>query len=293
MIADYHQRHNGLKWKIGRVARWLRDRWVLAVVTFVAAVALAAWPLLTLYKSLSGEIAWSLTVVGVLAAFAAASDRIADWHVKKEAELEEEAERRATNNTLTSLLDLLESTHDIAFLEGAARTAELKTLRTQLAQNAAIAPVASGIRASCYVLTRDADGWRQLYDPKSRGRVDQASTEFFERDDPDHPIWWMMSARDSDCTIYKEPDEESRVDWASKPYNTFVSVPIQDDGVVFGMLSVNAPQVGDLTEVDRLTVIAMARVMAGTLAMDKGPRNLRSEQSSSDTVGTEQGGADA
>lgn len=132
-----------------------------------------------------------------------------------------------------------------------------------------------------------------MYDPKSRGRGDEASTEFVEQDDPDHPIWIMMSARDSDCVIYKEPDAQPRVDWSSKPYKTFVSVPVQADSVVFGMISVNAPQVGDLTEVDRLAVIAMARVMAATLTMDFGPRRLRTERDEFATVDPKQGGPDA
>lgn len=286
---------NGLRWKAGKLARRLRDHWVLAGITLLAAIALAVLPLVRLDadKALTERTAWILTVFGILAAVAAAADRVADWHVKKESELEQTAERSAVNNTLTALLGLLDSTRDLAFREGAARVAAIDTLRSQLAQSAAIAPTASDVRASYYLLARDKDGWRRLYDPKSRGRADQASTDFVERDDPDHPIWTMMSARDSDCVIYREPDDQPRVDWSSKPYKTFVSVPIQADSVVFGMLSVNAPQVGDLTEVDRLAVIAMARIMATTLALDEGPRKLRTSRDESATVELKQGGPDA
>lgn len=285
----------GMRWRVGQVARWLRDHWILAGITLSAAIALAVLPLVRLYtdENLTQPTAWILTAFGIVAALAAAADRIADWHVKRESEFEEEAERSAVNNTLTALLGLLDSTRDIAFREGAARAAALDTLRSQLAQSAAIAPTASDVRASYYLLARDDDGWRRLYDPKSRGRGDEASTEFVEQDDPDHPIWRTMSARDSDCVIYKEPDADPRVDWSSKPYKTFVSVPIQADSVVFGMISVNAPQVGDLTEVDRLAVIAMARVMAATLAMDLGPRRLRTERDEFATVDPKQGGPDA
>lgn len=270
--------------QLGRSARWLRDHWVLTGLTALGGVALV---LRTMVYT------WLWVLFGILAAFAVVLDRVADWYDTKENEWEEEAERSAVNNALTALLGLLDNTREIAFLEGAARTAEINSFRSQLAQSAAIAPTASGIRASCYQLTYDAEGWRELHTPKSRGRADEASTEFFEQKDPDHPIWTMMSARDSDCTIYEAPDEQPRVDWSSKPYKTFVSVPIKADGVVFGMLSVNAPQVGDLSEVDRLTVIAMARVTATTLAMNEGPRKLKTYQESSGSVETPQGGTDA
>ncbi|MGO1971631.1 MAG: hypothetical protein ACTH2Q_01605 [Propionibacteriaceae bacterium] len=224
---------------------------------------------------------------------ATAADKIADRYDSQETERAKQAEISAVTNSLTALIGLLDSAHGVAFKEKTARTSALQDLRIPLIQSAHNSPTATDVRATYYPLTRDENDLRVLRDPKSRGRVDQASTEFFERDDPDHPIWTLMSSKDTSCVIYDEPDPTPRVDWATRPYKTFISVPVQADGVVFGMLSINAPEVGDLVEVDRLSVITMARIMALTLAMNKGPRVLDGMRDPSGTVESTQGDDDS
>lgn len=220
-------------------------------------------------------------------------DRVADLREKQIEKLVGNTERGAVSNALTSLLGLLDSAQDIAFTHGVTRQDRLKTIRAQLVESASISPTAMNVRATYYPLERDNLGWRILRNPKSRGRPDEASTEFFEKDDPDHPIWTLMSSRDSDCKILEAPDTEPRIDWKNKKYNCVISVPVAAQNVVFGMLSVNAPQVGDLTEADRLMVVAMARVVAAVLALVTPPKQLIEQNESSAIVSvTQEGGRD-
>lgn len=274
------------------MAVWARDVWLLTAASALTAGAAIVVPWVYPPATTYG---WALKLViglGCLAAISVGLDRLADQYEKKESDLLGEAEQEAASTALTALLELLESAHAISFLEGAARQSHLVTLQTQLADYAAKAPTALRVRASFYPLTIDEDGWRELRNPTSRGRVDKASTEFLEKEDPSHPIWALMSGRDSDCSILEDPDSSVRIAWDDKPYKAVISVPVAATDVVFGMLSVNAPHVGDLTEQDRLTVIAMARVMAGLLAEDEGPRNLRDKKTRSATMGPQSKGAE-
>lgn len=262
---------------LGSASVWLRERLILAGALLVTAIgAGTSSTLLATGAPWAPAVLFGLGFVGAVAVFL---DQVADRYEKNVSVVLGEAQDDAVSDALIALLTLLDDSHRIAFQEGRPREVAIETLQSQLASAAASAPTASRVRASFYRLTSDPSGQRELRDPKSRGRVDEASTEWVEKDDPDHPIWQIMSGRDTDCRILSAPDPWPRIDWDAKPYKTVISAPVTakapaGDDVVFGMLSVNAPQVGDLTETDRLTVIAMARVMALVLAMKTGPRKL-------------------
>ncbi len=175
---------------------------------------------------------------------------------------------------VASINSVLDDIHDASFAEGKARATSLITLRTQLAAAAAQLPVASAVQATYYPLTYEG-GYRILGNPKSRGRHNEATTVFFEKDQPEHSIWKLMDGRDMACEIRSCP-EECDVDWHVKPYKTFISVPVKAGAVAFGMLSINAPNVGDLTELDRVATVSLARIMGAILALEEGPRVLAS-----------------
>lgn len=282
MADETKPKTSGFWWTLGRLSLWLRDKWILTVIIALAAATIAFLPRYAV-DAAGKMLDWALiavTVLGITAAVAAALDKVADKHSKTLDELEALGEQTAGGRALSAIVVLMEEIHDGAFVSTAVRKDRWKTLRASLAAAAAAVPTAENVRATYYPLTKDAEGWRELKDPKSRGRgnrQDQADSEFFEAKEPSHPIWKIMDARDTACEIISEPDQDCGVEWAEKPYMTFISVPVKADKVQFGLLSVNAPVVGDLTELDRLSLIALARTMGAILALESGPSDLRAE----------------
>lgn len=264
---------------------WLRDKWILTSCIALAAVALALLPRYAVDDrgKMFDSALLVVTVLGIAAAAAAALDKVADKHSKNLDALAAIGEQTAGGRAVGAIAVLMEEIHDGSFVSNAIRRDRWTTLRASLAATAAAIPTAENVRATYYPLTRDANEWRELKNPKSRGRgnrQDQADSEFFEAVDPDHPIWKIMDARDTACEIVSQPDENCGVNWSEKPYKTFISVPVKADKVQFGLLSVNAPVVGDLTELDRLSLIALARTMAAILAFERGPSDMRAERDS-------------
>lgn len=285
-VADENElQTSGFWWTLGRVSLWLRDNWILTGCIALAAAALAFLPRYAVDDH-GKMFEWALlvvTVLGIAAAAAAALDKIADKHSKNLDALEALGEQTAGGRAVGAIVVLMEEIHDGAFVSSAMRRDRWTTLRTSLAAAAAAIPTAENVRATYYPLARDANDWRELKDPKSRGRgnrQDQADSEFFEAEDPKHPIWKIMDARDTACEIISEPDKNCGVDWSKKPYKTFISVPVKAGKVQFGLLSVNAPVVGDLTELDRLSLIALARTMGAILALERGHADMRAERDS-------------
>jgi hypothetical protein len=278
---------SGFVWTLGHLSLWLRDKWILTICIALAAAALAFLPRFAVDDQ-GKMFEWALflvTALGIAAAVAAALDKFADKHSKKLDALEAIGEQTAGGRAVSAIVVLMDEIHQGAFVGTAMRRDRWKTLRASLAAAAAAVPTAENVRATYYPLSKDNNGLRELKDPRSRGRgnrQDQADSEFFEAMDPDHPIWKIMDVRDTACEIVSEPDKNSGVDWDKKPYKTFISVPVKADKVQFGLLSVNAPVVGDLTELDRLSLIALARTMAAILAFERGPVAMREER---DTLG--------
>jgi hypothetical protein len=273
-------RTSGFYWWIGRKSLWLRDKWFLTGIVGLAAIALATLPRLAVDQTgkLLGWALIALTVLGVAAAVAVFLDKVADKHGKRVDELVALGEQSAGGRAMSGVLALLDEIHDASFVSNQLRKDRLKTMRVSAAAIAAGMTTADNVRATYYALSRDDSGWRELKDPKSRGRgtrQDQADSEYFESRDPAHAIWKVMDGRDTACEIVSSPDQKPGVDWDSKPYKTFISVPVKVDGVQFGLLSLNAPVVGDLTELDRLSLIALARTMGAVLALDKGHSTMR------------------
>jgi hypothetical protein len=264
---------SGFAWNVGCTALWLREHWILTAATGLAAIAIAVIPRYWLAnEKMTPAAVFVTTAVGILAALSVATDKFADHHSTKIANLVVLAEESAGHRVVAAINSVLDNIHDAAFTGGAARDAKLETLRIQVATAAALLPVAKGVRATYYPLTRE-EGFRIFQDPKSYGRHDEATTIFSEKKEPEHLIWKMMDARDSACEIHSYP-EECGIDWPNKPYKTFISVPVKAGKVLFGMLSINATNPGDLTELDRVATVSLARIMGAVLALQRGPRLL-------------------
>jgi hypothetical protein len=65
------------------------------------------------------------------------------------------------------------------------------------------------------------------------------------------------------------------LNWDERPYATFLTVPVKAaNKVTFGMLTVNALNRGDLTELDRVCAIALARAAATAEAIARGHNDM-------------------
>ncbi|WP_198026110.1 GAF domain-containing protein, partial [Cellulomonas bogoriensis] len=170
-------------------------------------------------------------------------------------------------HALTALLPLLDDVRTAVTGEGAARDQLLATARVSAVASAAQVPVADGVRATYYTLSTDADGWRVLGDPRTRGRGGDLVGQVSEKDEPEHPVWDALDSRDSDSSVYSDPERGPGLDWSALPFGTVVTVPVRDGSTVFGVLVVDAPRPGSLTETDRLAVVAAARAMSVLLSL--------------------------
>jgi hypothetical protein len=264
---------SGFGWHLGRFALFCRDRWVLAITVLLGGIALAVLPR-TAVDDKGRMFTWALVAVIVLTVAAAAAvflDRLADWHAKRADRVVTAAHELAGVASLGGVLALLGELRDVGMAPSRDRSARFDAIPTAAAAAAVSAASAPNVRATYYQVRHDDAGWRQLVAPKSWGRTDEAGVEYDEKTDPAMPLWAILSGRDSECAIVSEPDESeegesSGIVWRDQPYKTVISVPVKVGDTAHGLLSLNAPNRGDLTEVDRLTAITMARSIAATIA---------------------------
>jgi hypothetical protein len=246
-----------LRLAVARPAAWLRDRWILWIVIAAAAIAAILAPA---FPPLSGWVA-PLGGASVLAVFL---DRIGAWY-GQQSESAVGADMRAILSGLLTLLD--EAGRLDRSADEVGRRAQEGALTRLAAETAARVLLAEDVRATYYRLTYDRHGWRELREPVSRGRLDHATTEFFEVQAPDHSVWKVLDAPDVNCRIHREGDPVPHVDWDVKPYKAFLSVPVTSNGKVLGMLSVNTPDSSGLSETDRMAVLAITRTLATALVL--------------------------
>jgi hypothetical protein len=269
-MGNGDSRRQGLFWAMGAACLWLRDRWVLGGLLCLGGLAVVLPYFEFAQDARGGALEWSnaVRIVGVIvAALAAFADRIGDIHSRRVARRSAAGAQNASAKAMSALLTQLQSSIDTA-LSGALNQLALTHLRTLLVTAAQRMPVAEGVRATFYPLRRDEHGRRVLDEPTSHGRDEEATTTWFEAKAPEHPIWKLMDAADINAAIFRAPlrdgaaEDGSGVDWSSKAYQCFISVPVTNGRQQFGMLSINAPDRDDLTEADRVALVAAARVMS-------------------------------
>jgi hypothetical protein len=220
---------------------------------------------------LTGWATVTVITAGAVVALSVLLDKVADRY---SARLQGQVGIRA----VVAIETLVDDVQRIAKFESAARlqkvVLDLPVYAVQTAVNAAVAG-SDRVRATYYPLTYDSNGMRELRNPVNRGRSDAADQQFLEATDPTNTVWETLDRADSNCQIRREKADPGIVNWSSKPYKTFVSVPVRTDAAVYGMLSVNASQEGDLTELDRLVAVCVARVMAAAQSLVLGARGVR------------------
>lgn len=155
----------------------------------LAAVAIATLPRLAIGDegAMFPWALWTVTGLGIAAACAAIADKIADTQSKRIDAVALLGQQDAGSSAMAPIIAQIDEIIDGAFSSGTARTDRWVTLRSSLAGAASRSPVAEKVRATYYPVEYDAAGWRTLDNPKSRGRVDEASTVFVETADHHRP----------------------------------------------------------------------------------------------------------
>lgn len=278
-VAGPEIKQTGFRWRAGAFSLWLRNHWLLTAATFLGAAALVVIPRTAVDPAgrVFGWASWLLVGLGVTAAVAVVLDKVADRHSGKLDAIETAGQERAGVRAINRIVSLLEEVHELTFLPPGAAAVRVAAFPAAVAMAAGSAPVVVGdsVRASYYPLEVAPDGMRSMTNPRSWGRSDEPITSFVERDDPDHAIWGTLAARDTECRIYTAPEPVQGLNWDERPYDTFLTVPVKAaNRVTFGMLTVNALNRGDLTELDRVCAIALARVAATAVAITRGYKQL-------------------
>jgi len=284
---DHPIKPHGLVWTLGRYAVWLRDKYILLAITLGAAICVAV--LVFASDSEGAPLSWaprSLLAAAIAAALASAADKFADRHAKKEEKLSQDAASEAGVRAVVRLIALLENLNQVARSRRATAQVQMPNVRLAAAALASEVPSAENVRASYYALTRDADGKYQLVDPVTQGRPEDAVTEFRAADDPGHSIWQLLATPDKNCKIRNDGDAVPDFDWTTKRYKTFVTLPVRAGTAVFGMLTANALNPGDLTELDRVALIAAARTLALAEAAATADVKTRDDISELKSLGT-------
>jgi len=266
---------------IGPLAQVLKRSWILTAVTLVGTVAAIALPRIFVDPKSKSPESWTtswIVIAGIAVAVAVVLDKIADAYDARAAKESLRGSEDSAANAASDLNTFLVEALEVTFLEGAALKKSTETLGRLLTMTAAKS-IGPGSRATYYTLTRDDAGMRTLGSPvhtTEYGRSDKPKRPFEESADPSHPIWRIMDGPDEEPEVTSAPDEVYGLDWSSKKYKTFLSVPVKANDVQFGMLSVNNSTVGSIGESQRAVILAMARAMALVVAMQHGPRVMTS-----------------
>lgn len=275
---------------LGPLAQWLKQRWVLPIATFTVAIAVgsaALWP-----KEDGGAAPGWLVVttwtLGTVTALLVLLDKLADELDRKTAEQIEadlkirtdkilRAAEESARNSVSDLNSLIETAHEVAFLDGAARTNQMSNVRKALVQ-AAVNAIGPGSRATYYSLTGNGNA-RRLEQPLHAvgyGRDDRPYRPFLEEEDPQLSLWSALERSDTECRVIRDDEEVEGLDWSRKSYTAFVNIPVKARGLVFGMLSVNSAHRQAIAAPQRAVLIGMARLLALVEVMVLGSRTAAS-----------------
>ncbi|MFL0361344.1 hypothetical protein [Curtobacterium flaccumfaciens] len=264
----------------GPIASPLRKNFVLGLAILAGAVVAVAVPKIFVDKAGTPET-WTTPVTitfGIVAAIAVLLDRIADSYDKRDRNRELSGSESTAEASVSELNSFLREAVEVTFLEGDARAAAMSGLKRNLVRFAANS-IGPGSRATYYTLLDATPGARCLGDPQHAttvGRTDMPSRNWFETKNPTHEMWRILDAADSHPKIRNVPEAIGDTVWGEVPYDTFLTVPVKAHERVFGVVSVNNATAGAIGDAQRAVILAMARVMALTLAFDAGVTTMTS-----------------
>lgn len=269
--------HGGLDW----FGRWLRT--ILGVVGAVVAFGAGFWAF-SLEDDPTG-VAW-LFVVGVVGTLLAVIMPI--WEAKAShktiAGLKTdvtEAERKGRADLLLvvdfALRPLLEKLGILVRTrkapEKAVLAAELKALALAAIKEVIDPPVPQ-LRANYFKLKYPAPDRPHLQDPVSTATAPRDRFDLGNGSSESDAILYMLAevgfVFTADCV--EDPPEGFDTS-RERAYRTFISAAASDGVDVDGMISVDAPEAGSLTEADAMVVQLVATIIAISEAVREGKRN--------------------
>lgn len=262
---------------LGALCWWFKTYYIFAGLSLVGAVAAPVLGVVVPRQTDGTPYPSVVTLIIVAASVAATcivGDKVADrWESRTTAR---ELQRRDDNESLAllqaaesyqqssnELNSLLETALRLPFLKPAIRKEQMETLRHAVVRAVAYA-VGPGTRATYYALGFDSEG-RRLVDPKhclTIGRSDRPEREWVESENPGHEIWALLNRSDSEPQIVRFGEDAAGLEWDRVAYKCFVSIPVRAKTVTFGLLSVNAADVGAIQETERAVFLTAARILA-------------------------------
>lgn len=264
----------------GPTALKLRNSFVLLVVLVVALAAAGVVPNLFLSddEAAAGWVAPVLTGAALVGVLVTAIDRIADAYER----LDHDDQVEAANKTAAALLSIVAE-----YLTGgpghvvlaAGRSGQtMSFLAQRLAVEAAARMVAGGDgRGAYFELSVRDSGRRQLTRATHAGRASTPRLAFKEEDDPNSGVWSALNAPDDQAVRHSlsDPDAARWGPWDMRDYQAFLSVPVQMNGVTFGLLTLDTTTVDAINQQERLALLTVARTLAVALSAATGPTKLR------------------
>jgi hypothetical protein len=125
---------------------------------------------------------------------------------------------------------------------------------------------------ACYFKYHPGPPRRLVYNGQYTGRDDQPRRQFTEGEAPGDYIFEILTARRTvlhpDETASNEPPMRT-----DAQYKTFITSTVASGDTLFGMLSVDSTDVGDLTTQDKIFVAIVAQILGSALAVARRTQN--------------------
>lgn len=262
--------------RVGPLAMWLKDRYILPIVS--AAGALATVLLSTLAVDATGKplpfvVLW-VVISACLIALSTILDTIADRYDKILADMKLTISEDAAAVKVADLIKFIQKCALVSTKKNTARRVYIDVL-PQFLVSAAASSFSGGTRATYYNL-KGANGNRILGDPVHElqgGRMDQSETPFLEAESKENTIWRLLDRADTEPEIVEEPNDCDGVNWAKVKYKTYYTVPVKCGNRTYGILSVNSDVKGSISGSQQRAILGMARAYALTRSLAESSSN--------------------
>lgn len=232
-------------------------------------------------EQLPGWLHWTLLLLGGLATVAAL--------FMPTQVMSHQLERSEAENRLTRAIEESMASYRVRINDGLrsfvvlldeiinARPAERRELQGSMIQatmNFAAVTLGDGLRTRACYYRFEPGPPRRLCTRQYAGRHDEPRREFVEGEPAGDYVFRCF--KDRRAVLHPQ-------DTAGDPppvhpnagYRTFISAPVTSGETLFGMLSVDSPEVGGLTQQDKIFVTIIAQILGSALAVGRRPRANR------------------
>lgn len=231
-------------------------------------------------EQLPGWLHWTLLILGGLATVAAL---FMPTQVMSHQLEHSEAEKRVTRTIEESMAGYRVKINDglrsfVVLLDEIinARPTERRELQGSMIQatmNFAALTLGDGRRTRACYYRFESGPPRRLCTRQYAGRQDEPRREFVEGDPAGDYVFRSFGGRRAVLHPHDTAGDPPPMHPTSA-YRTFISAPVVSGETLFGMLSVDSPDVGDLTQQDKIFITIIAQILGSALAIGRRPRAL-------------------